>query len=491
MTSALDTQHIQQLCEQYTSLTEEEIRIIIRKSEALQMIADVSQANVFIDCPMKNENAVIVVAEAVPATTHSLYQESVVGKEVFASYEPAVFRTYRTGKPALMNRALTQEGQHVKQNVVPIKNDKQQTIGMLILEQDITLQVKHEKELALLSETTQDFSRTFWDLIAKEQSIPDVIEEALLLLNEDGMLLYANNSAIGLFESYSERTRENYLHADIGTILPFMEKGDYLHDGVIQREVHTQSAIYILRSICLQQKEKKRRLLIYLQDITDLRDKERQLMVKSAVIQEIHHRVKNNLQTVAGLLRLQMRRGVPDEAKGLYQECLNRIVSIATVHEVLSYNGIERVAMHQVIEKISRMLVYNMTSEECRVDVRMDIEEIALQSKQAVSLALILTELVQNCLKHGFTDRTSGRVWIEFKVEGENIRLRVDDDGKGFEAQSAIDQLGLEIVRNLTHFDLEGTFEIMQNAEGGTRASVMFPAEQGECDGEQRPNYGR
>ncbi|GEN33814.1 sensor histidine kinase [Aneurinibacillus danicus] len=480
MIDALDTYSIYQRCQQYTPLSEEDIQIIVDKSKTLQMIADVSQANVFIDCPAKNSKAVIVVAEAAPTTTHSLYKESVVGKEVFESYEPGVFRAYRTGRPALMNRALTQEGQHVKQNVVPIKNDKQQTIGMLILEQDITLQVKHEKELALLSETTQEFSRTFWDLIAKEQSIPDVIEEALLLLREDGTILYANNSAIGLIESRGERTRENYMNEKVDSIFPFIEEADYLHDGVIQREVHAQGAVYILRSICLQQKDKKRRLLVYLQDITDLRDKERQLMVKSAVIQEIHHRVKNNLQTVAGLLRLQMRRGVPDDAKGLYQECLNRIVSIATVHEVLSYNGIERVAMNQVIEKIARMLIYNMASEECKVDVTMSIEEIALQSKQAVSLALILTELVQNSLKHGFTGRTSGRIDIVFRMDGTEIYLCVEDDGKGFEAQSAADQLGLEIVRNLTHFDLEGTFEIMQNEGGGTRACVSFPAEQGE-----------
>ncbi|MCI1692771.1 sensor histidine kinase [Aneurinibacillus aneurinilyticus] len=480
MIDVLDTQHIRHLCQQYTSLTEEDIQIIVSKSEMLQMMADVSQANMFIDCPMKDRKAVIVVAEASPTTTHSIYKETVVGKEVFESYEPGVFRTYRTGKPALINRAVTQEGHHVKQNVVPIKNDKQQTIGMLILEQDITLQVKHEKELALLSETTQEFSRTFWDLIAKEQSIPDVIEEALLLLYEDGSILYANNSAIGLMELHSERTRENFLNAKVNEIFPFIEESDYLHDGVLQREVHNQGAVYILRSVCLQQKDKKRRLLVYLQDITDLRDKERQLMVKSAVIQEIHHRVKNNLQTVAGLLRLQMRRGVPDEAKGLYQECLNRIVSIATVHEVLSYNGIERVAMNQVIEKVARMLVYNMSSEECKVDIIMEIEEIALQSKQAVSLALILTELVQNCLKHGFVGRPSGIIRIEFRLTGDEIRLCVDDNGKGFEAQSATDQLGLEIVRNLTHFDLEGTFNIMQNVNGGTRASVSFPVEQGE-----------
>ncbi|WP_082129672.1 sensor histidine kinase [Aneurinibacillus tyrosinisolvens] len=466
---------IYRLCEEYTPLSMEDAQVIADKSKSLQMIADVSQANVFIDCPVKGDNTLIVVAEAVPTTTHSLYKENVVGKRVLESYEPGVFRAYRTGKPALMNRALTQEGQHVKQNVIPLKNHDGHTIGVLILEQDITRQVKHENELALLSETAEEFSRTFWDLIMKERSIPDVIEEALLLLREDGRILYANNFAIGLIESHSELTRENYTGQSIEHVFPFINESDYLHNGVIQREVHYKEMVYILRSICLEQKEKERRLLLYLRDVTDLRNKERQLMVKSAVIQEIHHRVKNNLQTVAGLLRLQMRRGVPDEAKVLYQESLNRIISIATVHEVLSYSGIEEVDMNQVIEKISKMLVYNMPSEECSIDVNMEVESIKLLSNQAVSLALILTELVQNSLKHGFTERSKGRIDVKFYADGERLHLHVEDDGTGFKAQSETNQLGLEIVRNLTQFDLYGAFTIFQKDEGGTIAHVSFP----------------
>jgi hypothetical protein len=92
MIDVAEAKRIYHLCQQYTPLSEEDIRIIIGKSEALQMIADVSQANVFIDCPVKDRSAVIVVAEAAPTTTHSLYKESVVGKEVFESYEPGVFR---------------------------------------------------------------------------------------------------------------------------------------------------------------------------------------------------------------------------------------------------------------------------------------------------------------------------------------------------------------------------------------------------------------
>ncbi|WP_051541337.1 histidine kinase N-terminal domain-containing protein [Caldalkalibacillus mannanilyticus] len=100
-------QRIEELCRAYTSLTKEDIAQIVIKFEMLQNIADLAQANVFIDCPKRNGKTMIVVAEAVPTTIDSLYKTSVVGKEIFEPYEPAVFRAYRSGKPTMAHRALT------------------------------------------------------------------------------------------------------------------------------------------------------------------------------------------------------------------------------------------------------------------------------------------------------------------------------------------------------------------------------------------------
>ncbi|MFD0698000.1 sensor histidine kinase [Paenibacillus sp. GCM10027628] len=471
-------QQIQHLCKTYTSLSDEDVDLIIEKSKTIQAIADIAQANIFIDCPVKGDRNVLVVAEAIPTTSHSLYKGSVVGKIIYERYEPAVFRVYRTGKPALINRAITHEGVHVNQNVMPIKNDSNKTIGMLILEKDITAQVRHENELAILSETTEEFSRTFFDLITKNRIIPDLIEEALVLLRADGKIMYANNFAIGLMEIHCDNSLTNgdYINSPICEMLPFIQENDYLNNGVIQREAIHKDKVYILRGIDLQNKDEVMRILI-LRDITDLRDKERQLMVKSAVIKEIHHRVKNNLQTVASLLRLQLRRGVPDEAKILFQESLNRIMGIATVHEVLSYSGIETVRMNQVIEKISKILVNNIQNDPCKVSIQLDIEDIELSSNQAVSLALILTELVQNSVKHGFVGFVEGMITIQLLVDNGQVQLIIQDDGVGFEHQTDTEHLGLEIVRNLTNYDLNGEFEIERLSEKGTRAKVVFPIE--------------
>lgn len=469
-----------ELCFRETTLTEADIEIIIEQSKMLQTIADMAQANVFIDCPTKDKKTVIVVAEAEPTTIESLYQESVCEKLIYENHEPAVFRVLRSGKPVMVHRALTHEGKHVHQNVMPIKNSSNKTIGMLIAEKDITMEIKRENELANLTETTEEFSRTFWDLIRKDPSIPDVIDEALILYSEDGRLLYANNFAIGMFINYSNGaiTNENYLEMTIDQAFPFLnnEFRKYSY-GVNHWETEYKGKVFSIQVISIEIKGEANRSLMYIRDLTDLRDKERQLLVKSAVIQEIHHRVKNNLQTVASLLRLQMRRGVPQDMKKLYNESLNRIMSIATVHEYLSFSKIERVYMNEVIDKILSMLNYNRYRDNCSIEFTKDIERIQLSSKQAISLALILTELVQNSLKHGFEGREHGIINIRFYSMDNIVVLHVEDNGIGLSDLEQNVQLGLEIVKNLTEYDLAGTFSIQDKETGGTIAKVEFPFE--------------
>jgi two-component sensor histidine kinase len=469
-------EEISRLCSIYTTLSENDIQIIVEKSKSLQMISDLAQGNVFIDCATHDLETAIVVAEAVPTTVPSLYRNRVVGKKILSSYEPGVFKAFHTGKPVMMNRALTHEGFHVCQNVTPIKNDIGLTIGLLILETDITQQVEQEQELALLFETTAEFGRT-WDIVLKDKMIPDYLEEALILLGENGNIQYANSVAMDLIKKHSPIQLDKLTNHNILTVLPFIEQTDFSHGAITQREVRSMDKIFILRSICIQNKRAdSKRILLYIRDITDLRDKERQLMVNQVVIKEIHHRVKNNLQTVASLLRMQMRRGVPEETKVLYQESLNRISSIAAVHDVLSKNGIEKVNMVEIIKKITTGQAFYPYQPNCSVAIDLCTkEDIELDSSKAVSLALIVTELIQNCMKHAFIGRSNGKVTIHFNRDGKSIKLGVIDDGNGMDPSIVTNHLGIEIVKNLTSYDLNGTFEFLQEGSGGTQVWVTFP----------------
>ena len=122
-------------------------------------------------------------------------------------------------------------------------------------------------------------------------------------------------------------------------------------------------------------------------------------------------------------------------------------MSIATVHEVLSYNGIESVGMSRIIGKLSKMLVYGIA--DCDVKLELAVEDVELESHQAVSLALILTELIQNSLKHAFIGRTQGTIGVVLRSDGNQLVMTVADDGAGADRMAGSDSLGLEIVKNL------------------------------------------
>ncbi|EIT86769.1 ethanolamine two-component sensor histidine kinase [Fictibacillus macauensis ZFHKF-1] len=466
-----------QLCRQYTDLEDEAIALIQEQSQSLQTMADLSQSHVFIDCII-DEGTAIVVAEAIPRTTIPIYKEHVTGKCISKAFEPAVFRSFKSGKPVMNHRAVTPEGMTVSQNVLPIIHTNGTVIGVVIAEKDITAQIQDEKAIETLTKTTEEMSRTVWGIISQEPSIPDVLEEGLLFLEGTGEILYANNYALRLMENHSNASSLSYKGKKVDQVLPFITREVLRHSDLSEREEAYEGRVYCKRIIRLRSGDNSGRVLLYIRDISDLREKERQLVVKSAVIKEIHHRVKNNLQTVASLLRLQLRRGVPEEAKGLYQESLNRIVSIATVHEYLSYSGIEEVDIKEVIQKVSKMLVFQAEMEDTRIHLELQLDAVTLPSSHAVSLALVVTELLQNSLKHGYQKKKQGSIEVKMVSDQRTIQLFVKDDGDGMPLQESKEHLGLEIVRNLTTFDLGGQFTLSRNADHGTTAYVEFRIEQ-------------
>jgi two-component sensor histidine kinase len=236
------------------------------------------------------------------------------------------------------------------------------------------------------------------------------------------------------------------------------------------------SKTFQVKKICLEQDEKAEGTFIIFRDMTELREKERELIVKSVAIREIHHRVKNNLQTVASLLRLQMRRGVPEESKVHFVESLNRILSIAHVYEIiLSNSSVDDVEVYSLIEKIGNMLIDQPEGEPKTISINYKGPRLTIKSNKAVSVALIINELIQNSMKHAFHNRCFGNIHVSFYVNGLECIVKVEDDGVGY-SDSSKPSLGLEIVKMMTEHDLSGQFSI-QRTETGTMAAIVFPME--------------
>lgn len=202
-------------------------------------------------------------------------------------------------------------------------------------------------------------------------------------------------------------------------------------------------------------------------------------LVHSALVQEMHHRVKNNLQTIAMLLRLQTGDGKGLSPQNILKETINRVLAIAAVHEILSEEGVDRVGILDLIQRIANSVTGNMISPEANIKVTVSGDNVELGSQRATSLALIANELLQNALEHGMAGRQEGQISISLIYRYEQLRLRVNDDGNGlpenFDAEADLG-LGLEIVRTMVTEDMRGKFFIAPVRHGpGTRAQVTIP----------------
>jgi two-component sensor histidine kinase len=223
--------------------------------------------------------------------------------------------------------------------------------------------------------------------------------------------------------------------------------------------------------------------LVLSRDISELREKERVISVKDATIREIHHRVKNNLQTIASLLRLQSRRLQSDEAKAALQESVLRVGSIALVHETLSADTSDVADFGDVARRIAMMVGDALGLAERRVEIKVAGGTGPLGADLSTPLAVTLVELLQNAADHAFPDGRPGTVGVELSVVDDEVALTVWDDGVGMDkAPLEGARLGLQILRSLIE-ELGGRVAITNN--GGTRVEVHVPT--GRTDPMGRP----
>lgn len=243
-----------------------------------------------------------------------------------------------------------------------------------------------------------------------------------------------------------------------------------------EAEVVGEAATLLLRVIPLSCEGRSGRgerdgAVVLLRDVTDLRLREKQLLSKEATIREIHHRVKNNLQTVAALLRLQARRMEVPEARAALEEAVRRVGSIALVHETLSQGFDESVAFDDIADRLLRS-VLDVGGPQVRAE-RIGSFGL-LPAEVATPLAMVLTELVQNAAEHAFPDG-AGRVTVAVNRIRERVRMRVSDDGVGLPGDfDAGRSLGLSIVSALVEGELGGMLDFESRPGRGASVTISL-----------------
>lgn len=197
------------------------------------------------------------------------------------------------------------------------------------------------------------------------------------------------------------------------------------------------------------------------------------LIGNAAIVREMNHRVKNNLQNIVMLLQLQMSDDRKITAKEVLHESINRIMSIAAVHDALAQEGFRLVDVKDVITRVVNLVHANMTRPDQTLEVTVTGDSIRLSSRAATAVALCANELVQNAMEHAFVDRTEGKISVNLCASDGNVVLEVRDNGRGSVAKTAepivpTHSLGLSIVETLVKDDLRGTFQLKHSAKGST-----------------------
>ena len=312
------------------------------------------------------------------------------------------------------------------------------------------------------------------------------VGDGMILLDVNGVVEYASPNAHSAFRRLGSAVDiEGQVLADL--ISRMNKKGVPINDtlslvarGRIQgtAEVESTKSAATLRSIPLTSKGQSVGTLVLMRDVTDLRRREQALLGKDAAIREIHHRVKNNLQTVASLLRLQGRRLTDPAAQTAIAEAGRRVATIAVVHDLLAHNPGVEVDFDEVAHRVIPLSAES--SATVSVSTNITGEFGVLPSDMATSLALVLAELIANAVEHATAGRTQVHIDISAQRTDSEISVRVIDDGPGialpFEPSGG---LGLAIVSTLVAEELSGSINFAHvHAEQtfkGTEVTVTLP----------------
>ncbi|GAA1172607.1 histidine kinase N-terminal domain-containing protein [Nesterenkonia xinjiangensis] len=453
-----------------------------------QMLSDLAFSDLVLWFPHTAEGFVtaegrsyIALAQARPSTTQTVVHRDVVGDRIRADLKPMVERAWRyqvetnssdEGRPAPARMRVT---------AIPLIRGGR-TLAVMTLHFSVTtLRTPSRLELT--------YRRCASDLLVmvREGRWPEThvefsayggaprVGDGLLRLDVEGKITFASPNAVsalsrlGVADSLEGRSLAGIgaeLERAAGGVVD--ETRPLLLTGrrAMRAELEAHGAAVTLRSIPLYKEGERFAALVLCRDVTELRRRDRQLMSKDATIKEIHHRVKNNLQTVSALLRMQSRRMDSQEGREGLRRAMRRVETIAMVHDSLSKGLEESVDVDELMRRQLR-LAAEMAQSERRVETRLTGSFGQLSPDMVTPLALVITEVVANAVEHGFGPDPAGRkLVVQMSVRRsadaagrERLELEIVDDGVGLPAEGWEPGLGLQIVKTLVRGELSGVIE--------------------------------
>jgi len=461
------------ICRKITALNPAQIETVDFSANILQMVADLAHAQVTIYAPAREDNFLVIVAQAKPNTSLIQYKPHLLGTTVDNAEEPLVWRTINSGEHITGQREWAVGMEALAMQTFPLYDDAGNIIAVVSFE--FSIEDATAGDHSIVIETAYMLLTSPRSGSAEAIYRPLITRDGIIIVDERGQIVFANAAASSIYKIFGlGRIVGRRIHERQVNIRLAQKAANTRQPQ--EAELEVGNIVLAQRAIPIIRGNQTLRTIVIVADITEIKKKEKELLVKSAVIQEIHHRVKNNLQTIASLLRLQARRTKSDEVKAALRESVNRILSISVVHEFLSQQDAEFIDVAEVAKNILDLVIQNMLEPDFNIQTVFNGQKMILPSDAAISLALAINELIQNSIEHGFVGRRDGVIGVDMTTLKDTCQIEIWDDGVGLPpdfSQAGSNSLGLQIIRTLIENDLGGEFRLY--SEGGTRARITIP----------------
>ena len=451
-----------------------------------QMLSDLSFADLVLWVPDRATDGWVAVAHCRPSTGPTVYYDDVVGTHVPRGRRVQVDRAWDLRRICRERDPEWHDDVPVREEAVPVVR-KGRAIGVVARHTNLAAARTPSRLELTYVQCADDLARMISTGEFPVSGAPTGsrrgaprVGDGLLRLDRDGRISYASPNALsalhrlGYVGDVLDRSLAEIMTPLLDTSGPVDESLPLVLSGRApwRSEVEARGTTLSLRAIPLAAAAHRIGALVLLRDVSELRRRERELLTKDATIREVHHRVKNNLQTVAALLRLQARRIPSDEGRAALQEAMRRVATIALVHETLSEGLGETVDFDDVVARVVKLAV-ELAGANAPVAVRREGGFGELRAENATPLALVLTELVTNAVEHGLANG-GGTVTVIADRDGRSLRAVVKDDGAGLPAGfiAGEDGLGTQIVQALVGGEMRGRITWTTPPEGGTEVTV-------------------
>ncbi|WP_119698166.1 sensor histidine kinase [Microbacterium halotolerans] len=471
--------------------SETDIEWLHRVAADGQLLADLASADIVLWAPTADESH-LAVAHARPSGAATLFYRDIVGEKVRPQWQKQV-------RDAVTRREIVDtsspewfEETPTRVRAVPIvrtDGEAPRVIGVLTRHTNLGEVRAPSRQQITFNECADSIFRMIATAEFPDKDAPTGARrgaprasDGLVRLEVDGTITFASPNALSAFNrlGFAEELEGESLpdvtaslveaSAEVDESLPVVASGR----AAWRTDVNARGVTVALRTIPLTDHGERSGAIVLCRDVTELRNQEQEILTKDATIREIHHRVKNNLQTVASLLRIQARRTPSEEAADALGQAMRRVASIAVVHDTLSEGLTQNVDFDVVFERVLRLVAEVAAAPNTLARTRLSGRFGVLPSKYATPLALALTEVVTNAVEHGLKD-SDGEVEIVTERSDERLSVRIRDNGIGLQGGKVGRGLGTQIVRTLIQGELGGTIDWTSPESGGTEVIVDIP----------------